>query len=252
MTVEYYDDLTPFYKLMYPDWEKSARRQANMLDSMLREYGRGKTETVLDVACGIGTQCIGLAQLGYKLSASDLSPVEVEHARVEAISHGVAIDFRVGDMREASSIFQEPFDAVIACDNSIPHLLSNAEILQAFSQFHHCLKSGGICLISIRDYANLEKQSSQSVINPRLVHEFNEEKVILFDLWKFEGDFYEISTYIVQDKGNAGAQTQVIRGGKYYCVEISTLCELFTQAGFFDVTVLDDRYFQPVIIARKP
>lgn len=252
MTAEYYDDLTPFYKLMYPDWEKSMHRQANMLDSILREYGTGKTETVLDVACGIGTQCIGLAQLGYKLSASDLSPVEVERARAEAFSHGVAIDFRVGDMKEATSIFQEQFDAVIACDNAIPHLLTNSEILQAFRQFHQCLKSGGICLISVRDYAKLEKHPAQPVINPRLVHEFNEEKVILFDLWKFDGDIYEISTYIVQDKGNNGAQTQIIRGGKYYRVEIGTLCELFTQAGYLDVKVLDDRYFQPVIIARKP
>ena len=252
MTAEYYDNLTPFYKLMYPDWEKSMHRQANMLDSIFREHAGEKIETVLDVACDIGTQCIGLAQLGYKLSASDLSPVEVEHARAEAISHGVAIDFHVGDMREVWSIFQEQFDAVIACDIAIPHLLSIADILQAFRQFHQCLKSGGICLISIRDYAKLEKHSTQLQINPRLVHEFNVEKVILFDLWKFEGDFYEISTYIVQDEGNTDIKTQVIRGGKYYSVKIGALCELFTEAGFFDVTVLEDRYFQPVIIARKP
>lgn len=252
MTTDYYNELTPFYKLMYVDWEKSVRRQATMLDGIFKDYVEGKVESVLDVSCGIGTQSIGLAQLGYKVSASDLSPAEIEVARKEALDHAVTIDFQVGDMRDVWAFHKKQFDVVIACDNSIPHLLSNEEILRAFRQFFRCVKSGGICLISVRDYAKLEQRPSQTEINPRLVHQIGGEKVILFDLWKFEGDYYEISTYIVRDRGAGDVQTRVVHGGKYYCVKIDTLCELFEQAGFSDVKVLDDRFFQPVIVARKP
>lgn len=252
VTTDYYNGLAPFYKLIYPDWEKSVQRQADMLDSIFRDYAGRKVESVLDVSCGIGTQSIGLAKLGYKITASDLSPAEIELARQEALDHGVEIEFSVGDMRDAWTIFQRQFDVVIACDNSIPHLLSNEAILYAFRQFFQCVKSGGSCLISLRDYAKFEKDLPQTELNPRLVHHLGDEKVILFDLWQFDGDFYEISTYIVRDRGDADIRTQVVHGGKYYCVKIDTLCELFDQAGFSDVKVLNDRFFQPVIIARKP
>lgn len=251
MTTGYYDELAPFYKLMYPDWERSVQRQATILDGILKDYAGEKVETILDVSCGIGTQSIGLAKLGYKVSASDLSPAEVEMARLEAMNHGVEIEFRVGDMREAWRVYEHQFDCVISCDNSVPHLLTNSDILLAFQQFFQCVKPGGSCLISVRDYAKLEKSQSQLSFNPRLVHDLDGERVILFDLWKHEGDLYEMTTYIVRDRGEGDIQTRVVHGGKYYRVSIDTLCELFIQAGFSNVAVLHDRFFQPVIFAQK-
>jgi hypothetical protein len=71
----------------------------------------------------------------------------------------------------------------------------------------------------------------------------------MFDVWDFDGDYYEITTYLVDDIGKPVAQTQVLRGGKYYCVEIPTLEKLFTEAGFREVRTLRDRFFQPLLIA---
>jgi hypothetical protein len=70
------------------------------------------------------------------------------------------------------------------------------------------------------------------------VHPTEAGQVVLFDVWDFDGDTYEITTYIVIDVGKAEAQTQVIRGGKYYCVEIPTLERLFREAGFREVVTL--------------
>ena len=58
---KFYAGLTPFYHLIYPDWNKSIERQASMLDAIVRERWGDAVNTVLDVACGIGTQCLGLA-----------------------------------------------------------------------------------------------------------------------------------------------------------------------------------------------
>lgn len=39
----FYDELTPFYHLIFPDWEASIRRQADALDSIIRErWGDGR------------------------------------------------------------------------------------------------------------------------------------------------------------------------------------------------------------------
>ena len=249
MTETYYNALAPYYKYIYPNWDASVQRQADLLDGVIRDFVGEKPKTVLDVACGIGTQSIGLAKLGYQVTSSDLSSGEIEQAQQEALRYGVQIKFQVADMRQVWEVYQREFDVVIACDNSVPHLLSNDEILLAFRQFHKCTKSDGCCMISVRDYALLEKREKQ--MYPRLVHQTDNGQVVMFDVWDFDGAYYEITTYIVEDIGKSVAQTQVLRGGKYYCVEIPTLEMLFKEAGFREVTTLRDRFFQPLLIAKK-
>ncbi len=251
MTETYYNSLAPYYKFIYPDWDKSVQRQAEALDGVIKEFIGEASKTVLDVACGIGTQSIGLAQIGYKVTSSDLSSAEVEQARQEARRHAVQIEFQVVDMRQVWETYQRQFDIVIACDNSVPHLLDNDEILLAFRQFYQCAKSGGCCIITVRDYAQLRKTDQPKQMYPRLIHQTDSGQIVIFDVWEFDGDYYEITTYIVDDIGKSTAQTQVLRGGKYYCVEISTLEKLFKEAGFREVQTLRDRFFQPLLIAMK-
>ncbi len=123
-TNEFYAGLTPLYHLIYTDWGKSIKRQGDMLDSVIREMW-GASSEILDVSCGIGTQTLGLASLGYDITASDLSPEEVERAKQEANDRQISIAFSVADMRRAFDHHQRQFDVVISCDNSVPHLLSN-------------------------------------------------------------------------------------------------------------------------------
>lgn len=251
MTEFFYNHLAPYYKYIYLDWDASVQRQAKELDSLIQEFTGKTAQTVLDVSCGIGTQSIGLAKLGYQVTSSDLSSAEVEHARQEASRQDVQIEFTVADMRQVWNIYRRQFDVVIACDNSIPHLLDNDEILTAFRQFYKCTKSGGCCIITVRDYAQLERKDQQKQVYPRTVHQTENEQVVMFDVWDFDGNYYEITTYLVEDRGESLAQTQVIRGGKYYCVEIPTLEKLFKEAGFREVKTLGDRFFQPLLIAIK-
>src|SRR5215471_9239016 len=82
MTAEdFYDRLAPFYHLVYPDWEASVQRQAAALDGILRDRWGSECRAILDVACGIGTQALGLARLGYAVTGSDLSSAAVARAR---------------------------------------------------------------------------------------------------------------------------------------------------------------------------
>lgn len=251
MTEAFYNRLAPYYKYIYHDWDASVQHQARILDGVIREYLGTGPKTVLDVACGIGTQSIGLAQLEYTVTASDLSAVEVEYAKQEALRYGVEIEFTVAEMRQVWDIYQKQFDVVIACDNAVPHLLSDAKILTAFRQFYACTKPGGCCIITVRDYAKLAHEDQQKQLYPRSVHQTENGQIVMFDVWDFDGDFYEITTYLTDDTGESTAQTQVIRGGKYYCVKIPALESLFKQAGFREVHTLRDRFFQPLLIAVK-
>jgi cyclopropane fatty-acyl-phospholipid synthase-like methyltransferase len=251
MTETFYNSLAPYYKYIYPNWDTSVQRQAEALDGVIRDFIGEKPKTVLDVACGIGTQSIGLAKIGYRVTSSDLSSAEIEQAQRETLKYGVQIDFQVVDMRRVWEAYQRQFDVVIACDNSVPHLLGDSEILLAFKQFYQCTKSGGCCIITVRDYAQLERKDKQKQIYPRTVHQTDGGQIVMFDVWNFDDDYYEMTTYIVDDVGKSEAKTQILRGGKYYCVGISTLEKLFQEAGFREVNTLRERFFQPLLIALK-
>jgi len=249
MTECFYDDLSPYYKLIYLDWESSVQRQAGALNDVIREFFGQDTLSIWDVACGIGTQSLGLAALGYQVVASDLSSSEIEVAKFESNKRGLKIHFFVSDMRYLDCS-RESVDIIIACDNAIPHLLNNSEILETFKGFYKVIKKGGGCIISVRDYAAMDRTEKQKMV-PRTLHKTDTGQIVMFDVWALDGDIYEITTYIIEDDGTSQARTKIARGGKYFCVEIPTLEKLFQEAGFSDVVTLRDRFFQPLILAMK-
>ncbi len=246
---EFYDQLAPYYTVLYADWEASVTRQAAALDGIVREFFGPTARTILDVACGIGTQSIGLAELGYAVIGSDISPVEVERARQLAQQRQLTIDFRVADMRTLRAVVPETLDVVIACDNAVPHLLTDGDILQAFQQFYGCIRPQGGCIISVRDYAHLERGGRQ--LHPRMVHDIPGGRLLMFDLWEFNDNYYDLTIYAVEDRDQSDAVTRVMRGGRYYCVTIDQLEQLLKQAGFKQVITLRERFFQPVLIGIK-
>jgi SAM-dependent methyltransferase len=159
MTQDFYDQLAPYYHLLYPNWEASSARQSRGLADVLGEFGVPAGSAVLDAACGSGTQALGLAQLGYHFTAWDFSPAAVARARVEAGTRGLAMTFAVADLRQLSSVIGGKFRAVIACDNAIPHLLSDAEIAASLAECRRLLDPGGVLLVSVRDYASIERRT---------------------------------------------------------------------------------------------
>lgn len=245
---DFYDRLAPFFHLIYADWNGSISRQACQIKSILAELSGSQANSILDAACGIGTQSLGLAQLGYAVTASDLSAGAVERARREAERRGLSIDFSVADMRELFEHHQREFDVVIACDNSIPHLLSDQEIRRALEQMHRCTSPGGCCLVSVRDYA--EELLSGVQMKPYGVRQDAGQRYVVFQVWEFFGEIYELSLYLMEDAGEDVCQARVMRT-RYYAISVERLTELMQEAGFVEVTRLDGRYFQPVLVGRR-
>jgi SAM-dependent methyltransferase len=240
---DFYDRLAPFYHLIYPDWEASVARQGAALDAIVRERLAG-AETVLDVACGIGTQAIGMARLGYRATASDLSPGAVRRADEEAERLGVEINFSVADMRRAHEHHGRTFDVVICCDNSLPHLLSDAEILDALREMHACTRPGGLCLVSLRDYAAMAREGTQ--VQPYGVRDVDGARFVVLQTRDFTGDRYAVTFYVIEDRGGDTAAAHVMRA-TYYAVTIDRVMEMIEEAGFERVERIDGAFFQPVV-----
>lgn len=244
----FYDQLTPFYHLVYPDWGASIRRQGEQLSAVIAAEWPG-TKKVLDVSCGIGTQAIGLAMQGFSVHGSDLSAKEIERAKREANEFGENISFSVCDMRNALSHHGPGFDVVVSCDNSLPHLLTDQDLLVALNEMAGCTSVGGGCLVTVRDYEKEER--GRNLVKPYGVRIENEHRYLLFQVWDFEGDHYDLTFFfVVENLATGEVKTHAMRS-RYYAVATSRLCELMEQAGFKNVRRLDGVFFQPVLIGTR-
>jgi SAM-dependent methyltransferase len=245
---DFYDRLTPFYHLIFPDWDASIERQAVELGGIIRERWGAGARSILDVACGTGTQSIGLAMRGFAVTGSDLSARAVERARAEAQRRGVTIEFSVADMRSAHEHHARPFDVVIACDNAIPHLLNDEDLLLALRQMCQCTRPGGGCLVTVRDYEKEERGTG--LLKPYGVRDRDGKRYIIFQVWDFQGEVYDLSMYFIVDDGTDRPTTHVMRS-KYYAIGTTRLLELMRQAGFVSVERLDGPFYQPVLVGSR-
>ena len=249
MVNDFYDQLSPFYHLIYNNWEADIAQQAKALSQVVYgQWGRN-AKSVLDVSCGIGTQSIGLAALGFRVTGSDLSPEAVERAKREAASRSLSISFSVCDMRQVGERQGNDYDVVLSGDNSVPHLLCDEEILLALRGMYACLRPGGGCVITIRDYDKEER--GQGIVKPYGIREEGGKRYLIWQIWDFEGEQYALSMYFIEDdKASGTAKTRVMRS-RYYAISPGRLLALMEQAGFDDVKRLDGVFFQPVLVGTK-
>ena len=128
--LDFYNRLAGDYHLIFEDWDTSVKRQGKVLDRIIQsQLGISRNNlSVLDCSCGIGTQAIGLALLGYNVHATDLSPKAVSRAEREAVRLGANLTFGVADFRTLNDQIKGDFDVIISCDNSLPHLLDDRDL----------------------------------------------------------------------------------------------------------------------------
>jgi SAM-dependent methyltransferase len=246
-TEAFYDDLAPFYHLIYPDWEASVAWQGEALDAVIRAERPG-ARTVLDVAAGIGTQSLGVAARGYAVTASDLSSGAVRRLRDEAARRGLAVDAKPADMRTVWDAHGGTFDVVLCADNALPHLLTDDDILHALREFRRCTAPGGICLVSVRDYDAIDLHAQR--LHPHGLREADGARWILFQLWDPHPPLYDTTMYVVEDR--AGDVCTHTMRATYYALPVPRLMELMREAGFTDVRRLPDgAFYQPLVVGRR-
>jgi SAM-dependent methyltransferase len=152
---------------------------------------------VLDCACGIGTQALGLARAGYRVEATDLSSAAIERAKAEAAARKLDIAFRVDDVRELRTSVSGKFGVVIAFDNAIPHLDSNDEVCMALSAMRDRLRHGGKLLASLRDYGPLMEQRPD-MMQPAMFWDEGRRRIV-HQVWDWQDERrYLVHLYITR------------------------------------------------------
>lgn len=249
ITQKFYDSLASQYDKLFLDWQADTYEQAKILNKIFANNGFGSTASILDCACGIGTQAIGLARLGYNVTASDISNGEIAEAETRAMNANVKIRFENADFRALSNTFTEQFDIVIAMDNALPHMLTSADLEKAISSIVNQTKENGIFVGSIRDYDTLLKDKPP--YSPPYIHKTDKGQRVSFQTWDWNGDCYKLIQYIIDDSDS-------LRTSKFECEYRATrrdeMTTMFLSNGCSKVDWLfpdETGFYQPVIVAKK-
>jgi len=245
----FYDELADFYHLIFEDWSQSIARQSEALSRILSERWGITSGDIIDAAVGVGTQSLGLAARGFNVIGADISFRAVHRARREAATRQLrlpvlAADFRSLPFRSGSA------DAIIACDNALPHLLSMREIRGALAEFMRCLRPRGAVMISMRDYAT-PPPAGTAEYRPYGEREWNGRKYFAEQEWHWNGPTYDLVLRVFcldADSKTADLNVQTT----YFAVAIADILTLMSEVGFRDVHRVDDVYYQPVLVGTAP
>ena len=245
----FYDHMASRYDKLFLNWQAETREQAVILDRLFAAQGFDQTASVLDCACGIGTQAIGLAALGYPVTASDISHPELAEAKKRAEENQVEISFAHADFRALSETFEKQFEIVICMDNALPHMLTAGDLEAAVKSITKQIVPGGIFVASIRDYDAL--LLDKPPYSPPYIHKTENGKRVSFQTWDWEGDHYKLTQYIIDDEGTLEVSRFVC---EYRATRREELTALLRDSGCSEVQWKfpeETGFYQPVVIARK-
>ena len=249
VTQTFYDGIASQYDKFYLDWQAASREEAGFLDEIFREHGFDRSARILDCACGIGTQAIGLALLGYPVTGSDISAGELAEARKRAAENHVELCLKQADYRALADVFPEPFDIVIAMDNALPHMLSSDALEKAIDSIVNRLRDGGLFVASVRDYDRMLRE--KPVFSAPYVHKTENGQRVLFQTWDWVGENYRFIQYIIDDDG---APTVSKFCCEYRATRRDEITGFLFSAGCREVLWKmpeETGFYQPVVMAKK-
>ncbi len=251
MFEDFYDRIAEHFHLIFQNWDASIAWQASVLGPMIERECGTPAPRVLDCACGIGTQALGLAARGHRVTGSDLSAPAIARARREASGRCLDIAFHAADMRDLTSVPGDGFDAVIAADNSLPHLLSDEDVARTLANIARKLWPGGVFLATIRDYDRLIRERPS--VQPPAFFSGAGGRRFVHQVWDWIDErCYVFHLYITRDTGLGWECLHFT--GLYRALLREELSAALKAAGFERIRWLapeESGYYQPMVTAIR-
>jgi SAM-dependent methyltransferase len=208
--------------------------------------------SVLDCSCGIGTQAIGLALRGYRVTGTDVSERSLERARREAGRLGAELELARADFRDLSGVGGRPFDVVLSCDNALPHMLDPDDLERALRSMSAVLAPGGTLVVSTRDY-DAALRERPPVAPPTLIAGPPRRIVVRLQDWDGPDSRLHTVRFLIITEHPDGWRV-VEHRVRYRAATAGELAALAESAGLTGIrwhAAADLGYHQPVMTARR-
>jgi SAM-dependent methyltransferase len=240
--VPLYDAFSADYD-RFVDWEGRLTAEMPFIE---RQLQAADAHRVLDAACGTGMHAIALAEKGYEVVGADLSTGMIERARDNAAESGLGLSgveggnvrFEVAGFGELGTRVGNDFDALLCLGNSLPHLLTPAELTATLTDFAGCLRPGSLLLIQNRNF-DAVVAGRERWMGPQ-AHRDGETEWLFLRFYDFEPDGLLTFNLVTLQREVATDWTQQITSTRLWPQTQSELTEALTTADFETITCFGD------------
>lgn len=240
-----YDDMTDFAARL---------RLARAFVGCLAQ--RQSCAAALDVACGTGVYALALAAHGAStVVGTDLAPEMLDQARRHGDELGVRIDWRVAAMQELGSRVDGRFDVILCMGNSLPHLLTRADLERACTGFAARLDAGGLLVVQLLNYERIYAERE------RIVDVTRRGGVEYVRFYDFHDALLRFNLLEIRWPPGAGEATTLLRGTDLHPYTEPELRQALQDWGWLEVTSHGGLDFSPydpqrsgslMLTARRP
>lgn len=246
--MNFYQDLASDYDLM-TRLEERLDQETEVIKAWASKYD---LRSAIDAGCGTGIYTMALARLGVETTGADLSPEMIAQAEQNAKAHGVKARFVTCPLQELDKHIGKKADAVFCLGNSLPHLLSIAELKKTLAAFSRVLPENGLLVIQLLNYDKVLVKKERLVG----IHRKGNKEFIRF--YDFIAPLVRFNVLTINREGSGDTH-------KFTSTELHPYCrhELtgpLQEAGFGSVETFGDLKSAPfnksespnlVVIARK-
>lgn len=141
--------------------------------------------TVLDCSFGTGNLTLALAEMGYMLTASDISEVMLKRGKDKALEKKLNIEFKQSDFRKLSENFDEQYDCVMSTGNSLPYV-TNDDVIMALKQMNNLVKENGFLYLDTRNWEKIMRTHQRFYFYPPYFKD--DTRINLMQVWDYNSN----------------------------------------------------------------
>ena len=230
----FYEQISKYYDYIFPTGKEPV--------DFIEAAAGTPPKKVLDIACGSGGYSVTLANDGYSVTAVDLDEKMVEAALGKKHREGLDIEVMVCNMLDIAKRFGSGgFDTVFCIGNSIVHLGSKEDILDALRQMKSCLKPGGSVILQIINFDRVFKHNISSL--PTIADEGIGLKFIRNYSYDEKKGLVKFNTLLTVNGFNTAEEYE--NTIELFPLLSADMKELMSKAGFKDVLFYGDFGYSP-------
>jgi SAM-dependent methyltransferase len=155
---DYYEAFAADYDWIFDDNALTNGFAINHL-ATARLLGRtGRGSTVLDAACGTGSNAAALARRGYQVRATDGSGAMVAMAAARFRREHLEIPLARCLWADLPAVVDERFDVVLCIGNSLVHAGSRDAMIGALTGLRQMARPGGHVVVDSRNWEKLHAE----------------------------------------------------------------------------------------------
>ncbi len=244
--VPLYDAFSDTYD-HFVNWTQRLAYEMEFIRCQLAAVGAHR---VLDVACGTGWHAIALAQAGYTVTGADLSANMIERARHNATEMAVnQVHFVVAGFGQLRQVVDGQYDAVLCLGNSLPHVLSDAQLDATLADFATVLRPGGLLLIQNRNFDAVMRTRNRWMA-PQWYRQGDQEQLFV-RFYDFNADGTLTFNVLILERADDGTWAQRVEATLLRPWSSAELCHTLEASGFEHCTLYGNMAGSPFAAATS-